>query len=254
MSKTVRNCPSAGRAAPSDQDIHARIFDAILSRRLPPGAHLGETQLAELFGVSRTKVRQALTRLAQDGVVEHRRNQGAHVTIPSAAQTRHIFEVRHMLEPAVAASLATHLKPAGLKRLRQHMAAEQAAQGQDEDDASRREAELIRLTGVFHLLLAELHGNPLILRALRDLEALSCLAILHYAPVNAATCLLHEHAAIVEALAAGNSNHVAALMATHLDHVAEQLTVPAAAAPDWDLGRALATSPPAKPKRRTKAP
>src|SRR5450631_384075 len=51
---------------PTDLDIYDRIFKAILARRLLPGARLGEEELAGLFGVSRTKVRNAIIRLAQD--------------------------------------------------------------------------------------------------------------------------------------------------------------------------------------------
>ena len=220
--------------APSERDIHDRIFTAILDRRLPPGARLGEVPLAELFGVSRTKIRQALARLQQDGVVEQRPNQGARVAIPSVAQTRHVFELRAMLEPALAAHVAQSHRPADIRRLRAHIALERAAQ-RDRDDAA-----LIRLTGLFHLLIAELHANPMILRTLRDLEALTCLAILHYAPAAAGACLLHEHAAIVRALAARDGASAASLMRQHLDHVATELSLEPAPAKAWRLSDALA--------------
>ncbi|WP_304524561.1 GntR family transcriptional regulator [Cupriavidus sp. EM10] len=52
------------------QKIVGTISDAIYHRRLPPGTKLNERDIADLFGVSRTVVRQALIRLSQDGLVE----------------------------------------------------------------------------------------------------------------------------------------------------------------------------------------
>ena len=50
--------------------IHAEIFDAIVEQRLPPGTKLGEKALCEIFGVSRTLIRQVLQRLANEHMVE----------------------------------------------------------------------------------------------------------------------------------------------------------------------------------------
>ena len=204
-------------APPTDSDIHATIFAALLSRRLQPGMRLGEDDLATTFGVSRTKVRSALARLAQDGVVELRRNQGASVALPSEELTRQVFAVRSLVEPSVAAILARKSGRGSLAALRRHLRSEDQARKEG------RDTDLIRLTGAFHFMLAEEAGNPLIVRLLRELEALTCLAIQRFAPTMLAACPQNEHTALVSAIAAGKEDQAAALMRNHLDHVLSSL-------------------------------
>ena len=217
----------------TDQDIYDRIFAAILDRKLQPGAHLREVELAEMFGVSRTKVRQALAKLIQAGVVELRPNRGAAVAAPTRAQARHLFDLRAMIEPVIARQCAQMRTPAQVERLRAHVAYEDRARtGQDE-------ATLIRATGEFHLLLAELLGNPLLDRLLRDLEALTCLSILSYARTESCACLPDEHRGILEAIATGDAEQAKVLMASHLENVRREMDLrePAKAAPS--LSQAL---------------
>ena len=73
--------PDAPHAAPSTQRIYDAIYGAILEHRLAPGTRLREEELAESFAVSRTVVRQALHRLAQDRVVVLQHHRGAAVPV-----------------------------------------------------------------------------------------------------------------------------------------------------------------------------
>lgn len=215
----------ATAAKPSDQDIHDRVLAAILGRRLQPGARLVEDDLARLFGVSRTKVRHALAKLAQEGVVQVRRNFGATIAAPSRTEARHVFEFRRMVEPALAAGLARRHPGADLSNLRAHVAAEQEARARGDH------AALIRLTGEFHLHLAGLHGNALLVRTLREAEAMTCLCILSYGRPHASACLPDEHARILDAVADGDADTAAALMLSHLHHVEAEMDLDEPAAP-----------------------
>lgn len=221
---------------PTESEIYARIFSALLSRRLQPGMRLGEDELATAFGVSRTKVRSALARLAQDGVVELRRNQGASVAQPSEALTRHVFALRLLIEPSVARDRAARRGRGSLAALRRHLRLENDAR------KAGRDADLVRLTGAFHLMLAEKAGNPLVVRLLRELEAMTCLAILRYAPTAVAACPHNGHAALVAAIAAGDPDQAAILMRDHLDHVLSGLDFrigPRSLVAALDLSRAV---------------
>ncbi len=53
------------QGVPISSDIADRIVESILAQRLSPGTRLGEAQLASIFGVSRTVIREALTRLSE---------------------------------------------------------------------------------------------------------------------------------------------------------------------------------------------
>jgi DNA-binding GntR family transcriptional regulator len=202
---------------PSDQDIYTRIFEAILERRLQPGAPLREAELAQMFGVGRTKVRQALVRLVQAGVVEQRLNQGARVANPTRRQAREIFELRGLLEPALAGRVAESATPEQVRLLHDHVAREELARNRG------NESELIRLTGEFHLLLARLLDNQLLDQRMLAIEALTCLSILAYTRSGASACLPDEHSQIVAAIERGETGRVRDLMVTHLHHVREDL-------------------------------
>src|SRR5262245_48751779 len=72
--------------------VYREIHAAIVERRLPPGAKLPEPHLAELFGVSRTLIRQALQRLVHDHLAIQEPNRGVRIAEPSAEEVRHLYE------------------------------------------------------------------------------------------------------------------------------------------------------------------
>lgn len=221
----------------SESLIRARIMQAIFERRLPPGEKLTEDRLAELFGVSRTVVRQALARLAQDGIVEHHPNRGAYVAAPTRADARHVLAARAVVEPEIAAEAACTCDAHALARLRGHMGLEDAAR-----KAGDR-ATLVRLTGEFHVTLAEAAGNPVFVRLLNELQALSSLAILLYAKGEHAACPPHEHEDIVAAIERGDGIEASRLMREHIAHVAQEMDLTEPAERPSGLAQALGIKP-----------
>ncbi len=201
----------------TEELIRTRILEAILERRLPPGEKLTEERLAELFGVSRTVVRQALARLAQDGVVEQLPNRGTFVAAPSRAEARHVIAARVVVEPAIAASAARNCACCADFGLRRHLELENAARRLSD------RAALVRLTGEFHVTLARMAGNPVFLRLLAELQALTSLAILLYARGGHESCPPQDHELIVNAIERGEAEEAARLMRAHIGHVAADL-------------------------------
>ncbi|MFC3725696.1 GntR family transcriptional regulator [Neoaquamicrobium sediminum] len=200
----------------SEAEIRRRILQAIFELRLPPGVRLTEEQLAETFDVSRTVVRQAIARLAQDGVLVKLPNVGTTVAAPSRKETRDILAVRKMVEPDIVRMLAAIRDGEGLDRLRAHLAKEQVARSRGD------RGTLVRLTGEFHLLLAEISGNQVLTRLMTGLQTLTCLAILLYADQDDA-CPPDEHSRIMNAIADGDEETAAAEMLDHLLHVERDL-------------------------------
>ena len=87
MSATrVRKTADEAPAPLSDNDIYERMVSAILDHQLPPGTKLVEDRLAEAFGVSRTRIRPVLVRLANEQVVTLTPNRGAAIAEPSEAE------------------------------------------------------------------------------------------------------------------------------------------------------------------------
>lgn len=79
-------------------DLAAVLRERIASHELPPGSKLAETDLAQEFGVPRTRVREALAVLAQRGLVERIPNRGAVVMRLEWSQAMHLYDLREVLE------------------------------------------------------------------------------------------------------------------------------------------------------------
>jgi DNA-binding GntR family transcriptional regulator len=197
----------------SAEAVYERVFGAIVEHRIAPGAQLVEEKLSAALGASRARIRQVLARLAHEGIVTLQPNRGAFIAEPSIEQTRQVFELRRLIEPSVAQQVAKRIERAPAAKLRAHLAAEATARR-----ANDRRA-LIRLSGEFHLLLAELHGNAFILKALRELESITSLAIHLYDAPAMPACRGDDHAALVAAIEARDAPRTARLMLEHLNEV-----------------------------------
>jgi DNA-binding GntR family transcriptional regulator len=224
--------------------IHAKIYGAIVEQRLPPGTKLGEESLGEIFGVSRTLIRRVLQRLASEHVVESRPHRGAFVARPSVEEAREVFEARRALEAHAIDRLAHGLTPAGAERLRRHVAKERQAQ------AAGDRRGLIRLSGEFHLLLAELADNRAIARFLRELVSRTSLIIAVYEAPGESCCPVDEHAEIIEALARGRADVADQTMRAHLVGIEQRLRLDRLPEHSVDLHDALAVGRRAVTSRR----
>lgn len=242
MTKAKAKAPApaaktAARTVASQADIHQSIYNAIVEHRLLPGTKLSEERVAELFACSRTQVRGALQRLAVEQLVTLIPNRGAFVTMPTVDEARDVLSVRRTLEPAVVARLieaiAAGKAPTAVKQLRALVKREQQAHARNE----RRLA--IRLSGDFHVLLAELSGSPILVRLMRELTPLTCLAILTFEAPTAVACPNDEHLRLIDAIEAGNAALATRLMEEHLWHIENALKLDAPEPEEVDLADVL---------------
>jgi DNA-binding GntR family transcriptional regulator len=223
------------RATDSEEGIYERLVAAIFEHRLPPGTKLGEENLAAIFGVTRARIRGVLPRLAHEGLVSLEPNRGAFVAQPTVGQARDAFEARRLIEPGIATRLARQPdRGAAVARLRQHVAAERRARAAGDARA------IVRLSGEFHMLLAELSGNALLAKSMRELALLTCLIIALYDRPATPSCLSEEHGEIADAIAAGDARRTVALMVEHLNHVEKELDLSMRVRAPVDLAAALA--------------
>ena len=202
--------------------VYEAIYAAVIDHRLSPGARLREEELAQAFAVSRTLVRQALHRLAQDGVVQLRRNRGAQVPQPKRDEGAHVFDARRVVECEVVRRLAGQLSRPQTQALRRIVAAESRA------TASGQHREAIRLSGAFHLELARLGGNPLFVRMLEELLPASSLLMALYKAPGEPMCVAHSHRALLAVLEQGSRTSAATEMRRHLSEIERSLDEPAA--------------------------
>jgi DNA-binding GntR family transcriptional regulator len=203
--------------AGTTQRIVDSITSAIVERRLMPGTKLAEQQIADIFGVSRTLVRQALNQLSRDRLVTLEPARGAFVAKPSVQEARQVFEVRAMLEAAMVKQLCAVITDAQIAELRAHMKAE--AQAVARTDVSGR----TRLLADFHVVLARMLDNQVLAELLEDLLTRSSLIALMYQSSHSAEHSQVEHVAIVDALERRDARAAVRLLESHLDNVERNL-------------------------------
>jgi DNA-binding GntR family transcriptional regulator len=202
---------------PDVEDIAERITNAVMEHRLPPGIKLAEERLATAFGVSRTKIRQALTMLSREGLVKLYPNRGAFVTSPTVQEALDLFATRRLIEPEIVRNAIARAGKNDIKRLRAHLAAEADARHRGD----RR--TIIKLSGAFHMLLAEVAGNSFIDKLMAELCPLTCLIISLYDAPQTPACPENEHVQIVDAIERKDEAEAVRLMLRHLDHVRNEL-------------------------------
>jgi DNA-binding GntR family transcriptional regulator len=101
------------------QQVYDLIKHDIIVCSLKPGDPLSEIQLVDRFKVSKTPIREALTSLVQDGLVEHRPNRGFMVTGISLTDINEIFEARLFLERELFRLAVKKISDAEIDRLEQ---------------------------------------------------------------------------------------------------------------------------------------
>ena len=190
---------------------YADLRDSIVALRLPPGTALREDELMRDLGLGRTPLREAVKRLALEGLVEVRPRSGTYVTDVHAEDIVHIAELRAELEAQAARLAAKRLDSDGRAR----------AAGLDADleaiEGTTGIAAYMTLDERVHRFVWEAAGNPYLLDALERLWALSLRIwhlVLHRVPTLPAA--VHEQRALLEALSAGDARRAGARMREHV--------------------------------------
>ncbi len=219
--------------ANKSEKITETLKRAILAQRLLPGAKLGERDLAEKFDASRIVIRQALIRLANDGLVTIERNRGAFVKKYSLQEAIEIYDALTLIEQGVAAQLAARLDRAGWQILQDHIKLQADAIEREDNDMADD------LGAGFHSLLVSLTNN----RVIQDIHAQvvqrsHLLRSLHISRFDYCN-LLEEHSKIVDLLQRGRLKQVMELIDHHHHHVVRGYVMDFSDHPAMSLHEAL---------------
>jgi DNA-binding GntR family transcriptional regulator len=224
--------------AKTEDLIYEALSTSLLMGQLQPGTQLVETRIANIFGVSRERVRKVLQRLGHERLIEVIAHRGAFVSDPSLSQAREIYEARRIIEGGVAARLAGRLTSAQIEQLRTHSGHEvKAIQHGDR-------ALSIQLSSHFHHLLATFCANPFVTRELDELISRIVMleAFFVAEPGVASQCACEEHRDIADALIDGDAARAVKAMHVHLSMIETRLQpemfVRPAVDPDLVLKRA----------------
>lgn len=187
------------------------IRERITSGSLPRGARVHQEDLAEELGVSRTPVREALRRLAAEGLVEMRTNRGARVADIDQGGMRGAYDARLVVEPGAARLAAGRRLPEPLARMRAAVAAQRrSVRSVERSFEANRE---------FHLALVAASGNDYLLQLVERLWVARIGATIYERQVETQERMVldvREHEQILEAIDAGDGRRAESLTRRHL--------------------------------------
>jgi DNA-binding GntR family transcriptional regulator len=207
---SARRLVARGEGGVPQMGVYEQLRESIVDGRLPPGESLVEATLAVTYGVSRTPVREALTRLQQDGLV-HRGNRGLQVRTSSPEEILDIYDTRVILEAQAARLAARRRSEFHLARIRSEQARmhECLLEGLSAEESARRNR-------AFHRAVWRASGSG----SLNDLlERLNTLLGRHPATTLAFPGRLEtadaEHSQILDAISAGDAELAGELASQH---------------------------------------
>jgi DNA-binding GntR family transcriptional regulator len=191
--------------------IADRLRDAITRGSFPPGAQLGEVDLAARLGVSRGPLREAMQRLVQEGLLRGERHRGLFVVELGLADVHDVYAARLVVEQAAATMILERGMPEAVAALTDAQQALVAAAGTGDP------VRLADADQQFHTTLVRMSGSPRLERMALTLlaESRMCLIALQ-ATRPAPEQLVLEHQLLLDAVEAGNAGRLHDLLAAHM--------------------------------------
>lgn len=195
------------------QKVYLSLRRDLISGAITASERLGEERLAELYGVSRTPVREALARLEADGLVT-RSEDGVHPYRPRVDDLADLYELRRTLEVrglVRATEDSAILHDADL--VRAELQTWLRARDSPPDDS-----DIVAMDEQFHTTLLAASGNAALTAALRAVNAkVRPVRLLGVVTEAAIHTLVDEHIAIGEALIRGDLDDALVLLVAHID-------------------------------------
>lgn len=201
----------------TEDHIYNEIKLAILNRRIGPKTHLSEEQLAEVFNVSRTPVRQVLKRLQYEKIVEILPNKGAYIYEPSLKEIEEVFHIRTILELEGVRLACLNASNEKLKELEEFTYLE-------EELYRRHEYEkVLQVNNQVHLGIVETSGIDLLLSKCKELCNLSDIYLAYYDHVTESPFGPSEHREIIRAIMERDYPKAEKKFLDHFSNVKEHL-------------------------------
>lgn len=200
--------------------VYEMLRDEILTLALPPGRPIDEVHLAERFGMSRTPIREALVRLAGEGLVETLPNRSAIVANIDVLNLYTFYDALTLMYRVTTRLAAQHHRPEDLTAIRAHQANYVAAV------AARDALAMIAINRDFHAAIAEAARNPYYTTlTLRLLDEGRRILRLYYQSFDDRLPRQYadEHESIIAAIAARDVDLCDRLARAHADQIVRQI-------------------------------
>ena len=223
-----RRGASGARSGPARLYVYAALRDAIVRAEIEPGVRLSENDLADQLGVSRTPIREALSRLRDDRLVEVVPQLGTFVSKISTQAVTDAQFIREALECAAVRVAAERVGEEGLAELEENLRSQERARDAEDLDA------FYVLDDAYHHKLCDLSGHlsvwPVSERAKSHLNRLRriSLTVPDYLPA-----MIVEHRAVLDALAQHDPEAAEGALRHHLRMVLREVPRIREAHPDY---------------------
>ena len=189
------------------------LRDAIVTCRFPPGQRLLENELAQQLGISRSPIREALKRLAHEGLVNEAPHAGVTVAEVGLESLHELYLIVAALEGLACREACRRLSPATLQAMAGALSAMELARSQQDVD------EWARANVAFHRLARQDCGLPQLLRMLDETwSRMQRYQVYRAAAAERAVQSQPEHQAIFEAMQNGDAEKTEASVKAHYMH------------------------------------
>lgn len=234
----IQSLHSIPRSETLSRQAYGAVRKAIRDGVIVPGMFYSELGIAQLLGISRTPVREALIELSREGLVDKLPQRGFRLRSISAHEKREVYEIRGVLESHLARRLAAEASETDIGDLRRIL----ARQARAKNNASA----FLDIDEEFHLALAGLLGFARTREMLLTLRGIIWVAgLAAIARPQRTAKVLAEHRALLNRIAARDSAGAARAVLNHIHNTAE------AAMADWDKRRQpIGTGNPVRRMRR----
>ncbi|MFO1247540.1 MAG: GntR family transcriptional regulator [Alphaproteobacteria bacterium] len=186
------------------------LSDGILTGKYRPGDRLNESQIARELNISRIPVREALSQLQEQGLVQNRERRGMFVTHMSPQEVEHMFALRMLLEGEVVRLARTQMPPDVRKELEAIIAKMDAWDGADLMESAALDLR-------FHRTLAKACGNPYLERALNALLVTTFAhKTLDHVTHDARRWRMNHHHVLLDAILGKSGDDVQAVLQVHV--------------------------------------
>jgi DNA-binding GntR family transcriptional regulator len=197
---------------------YRKIKEAILKHEIVPGQRLSHEDLVLRLKISQTPIREALSRLAQEGYVTRLTNRGYRVTEMTVEEVSELFGLRDAIELHCLDEAIRRITPASIATLEQNLKSYRKAVA-----ASAPLVERYLINKDFHLIIARIAGNKSVIRILED----ACEKLVHKRHIEGLSkggfTVGREHAEILQAIKRKDAAKARAIMRTHLEGIKNAL-------------------------------
>jgi DNA-binding GntR family transcriptional regulator len=205
------------------EHAYDRIRELLVSGRLAPGTRLSDVELSHAIGISRTPVREAISKLVSEGLVDHRPRAGVFVKTLQRRELEELYELREWLESCAAGAAAQRMDSDRLTTLlalceeMEEIAAELERSGKGDLDADAG-ARLAVIDTAFHVSIIQATGNSKVVKTVSDLHIMTTIFGHRYQlyPPSAMRGFCDSHRKLADALADGDAEAARREMAGHI--------------------------------------